>query len=353
MTSSTDPPANSLNINPEITGRAGSDIYKLAPGQSVNELTFKIVVHGGAGFWRSDIRLARIGVENAVREGSRVLVDGGCALDAVESAVRVMEDDTVFNAGRGSALTCLGTVEMDAAIMDGRELSAGAVALVRRVKNPIHLARIVMENTDHVLLAGLTAERLARTFGLPSTNPITAKRRQALVSARKAAVRGRVPWLKRNRALRHRYPEFLGHDTVGAVAVDAAGNFASASSTGGMAMKLPGRIGDTPLVGAGLYSDNRSGAATVTGWGEIAVKLGLSRTMCLLMETGMSASKAAEKCVRMASSRLHGRAGIIAIDRSGRIAAVHNTAYMPWAYASASTQSPRAYERGKTVARLG
>jgi len=325
----------------------------ISHGQHVDDSMFKIIVHGGAGFWRSDIRLAKIGVEKAAREGFRVLVNGGCALDAVESAVTVMEDDPIFNAGKGSALTCVGTVEMDAAIMDGRELSAGAVALVRRVKNPIHLARIVMENTDHVLLAGSTAERLARAFHLPSTNPVTAKRRQALTKARGTAVRGRVPWLKRNRALLQKQPEIVDHDTVGAVAVDDAGDFASASSTGGMAMKLPGRIGDTPLIGSGLYSDNRSGAAAVTGWGEIAVKLALSRTMCLMMENGLSASKAAEKCVRLASTRLHGHAGVIAIDRSGGITAVHNTVYMPWAFASASMKSPRAYERGKTVARLG
>ena len=348
MTPHVDHLANSLNINPKVTERLGSTSSNIQP---MSDLAFKIVVHGGAGFWRSAIGPARIGVQRAASEGSRVLVNGGSALDAVEAAVRVMEDDTIFNAGTGSALTCLGTVEMDAAIMDGRELSAGAVALVRRVKNPIRLARIVMENTDHVLLAGASAERLAKSFRLPSTNPITARRRQALARIRKAAGRGRVPWLKKNRALLHEHPALLGHDTVGAVAVDAAGNFASASSTGGMAMKLPGRIGDTPLIGSGLYSDNRAGAATVTGWGEIAVKLGLSRTMCLMMEGGMSATKAAEKCVRMASSRLHGHAGIIAIDCAGGIAAVHNTAYMPWAYASTSMPTPRAYGLGKRVAR--
>jgi beta-aspartyl-peptidase (threonine type) len=262
-----------------------------------------------------------------------------------------MEDDPIFNAGKGSALTCLGTVEMDAAIMDGEQLSAGAVALVRRVKNPIRLARIVMENTDHVLLAGEAAEKLARIFRLPSTNPVTAKRRRALARARRASESGKVPWLKRNRFLLQRYPEILGHDTVGAVAVDADGNFASAASTGGMAMKLPGRIGDTPLIGSGVYSDNKSGAVTVTGWGEIAVKLGLSRIMCMMMEDGSPASKAAERCVRMASSRLRGHAGIVAIDRRGGIAAVHNTAYMPWAYATAS-KSPRAHARGKIIARL-
>ena len=312
---------------------------------------YKIIVHGGAGFWRSDIKVAKIGVEKAAREGLRALSNGRSALDAVEAAVMTMEDDPIFNAGKGSALTYLGTIEMDAGIMDGRDLSAGAVALVRRVKNPIRLARIVMENTDHVLLAGTTAERLAKNFRLPSANPITAKRRQAWVSARRGA-RARIPWLKKNRALLRMYPEILGHDTVGAVAVDAAGNFASASSTGGMGMKLPGRIGDTPLIGSGLYSDNKSGAATVTGWGEIAVKLALSRTVCLMMETGISAPKAAEKCVRMASTRLHGHAGVIAIDRSGNLAAVHNTAYMPWAYATVSMQRPLAFASGRIVARL-
>ena len=314
-------------------------------------MAFRIVVHGGAGFWRSDIRIGRIGVENAAREGSRVLANGGSALDGVQAAVSVMEDDPIFNAGKGSALTCIGTVEMDAAIMDGKQLSAGAVALVRRVKNPIRLARIVMENTDHVLLAGDAAEKLARTFRLPSTNPVTAKRRQALIRARKASAHGKLPWLKRNRLLLQKYPEMLGHDTVGAVAVDGDGNFASAASTGGMAMKLPGRIGDTPLIGSGVYSDNKSGAATVTGWGEVAVKLGLSRIMCTMMEDGLPASRAAERCVRMASGRLRGNAGIVAIDRRGGIAAVHNTAYMPWAYATAS-KVPEAHARGKIVARL-
>jgi L-asparaginase / beta-aspartyl-peptidase len=293
-----------------------------------------------------------MGVEKATREGSRVLADGGCALDAVEAAICVMEDNPIFNAGKGSALTCIGTVEMDAGIMDGRSLDAGAVALVRRVKNPIHLARIVMEKTDHVLVAGATAERLARTFHLPSTNPVTPKRRLALERTRRAMARGRVSSLKRNRILQEKYPHLLGHDTVGAVAVDAAGNFAAAASTGGTAMKLPGRIGDTPLLGSGLYSDNKSGAATVTGWGEVAVKLGLSRIMCLMMQRGSSASKAAEICVRMASERLHGHAGIIAIDRSGGIAAVQNTAYMPWAFATASMNIPRSFVRGKTVARV-
>ena len=312
----------------------------------------QIVVHGGAGFWRRDINLGREGVQKAASAGSRVLAGGGCALDAVEAAVSVMEDDPIFNAGTGSALTCIGTVEMDAAIMDGRDLSAGAVALVRNIKNPIHLARVVMEKTDHVLLAGMTAEKLGKAFRLPTANPVTARRRKIFYEMKKRPGMGRLAWRKRNRKLIREHPGILEHDTVGAVAVDVDGNFASAASTGGMAMKLPGRIGDTPLIGSGLYSDNQSGTATVTGWGEIAVRLSLSRTMCLMMGDGLSATRAAETCVRMASERLRGHMGIIAIDRKGRFAAVHNTAYMPWAYSNLSMKLPKANFRGKIVHRL-
>ncbi len=312
----------------------------------------QIVVHGGAGFWRKDIKLGREGVQKAASEGSRILADGSSALDAVEAAVSVMEDDPIFNAGTGSALTCIGTVEMDAAIMDGRDLSAGAVTMIRNTKNPIHLARLVMQNTDHVLLAGETAEKIGKAFRLPTGNPITARRRKIFKEMKKNYVKGRVAWLKKNPRLIRKHPEILEHDTVGAVAVDADGNLASAASTGGMAMKLPGRIGDTPQIGSGLYSDNRLGTATATGWGEIAVKLALSRTTCLMMGSGLSAAKAAEACVRIASERLRGHAGIIAIDRDGKIAAVHNTAYMPWAYSTPSMKQPMANFRGKIVSRL-
>jgi beta-aspartyl-peptidase (threonine type) len=263
-----------------------------------------------------------------------------------------MEDDPIFNAGRGSALTCIGTVEMDAAIMDGRTLSAGAVALVRSTKNPIRLARTVMQNTDHVLIAGRTAEKLAKAFHLSSTNQITARRRRALASLKKNPTGARSAWIKRNSRLIREHPEILGHDTVGAVAVDANGDFAAASSTGGMIMKLPGRIGDTPLIGSGLYADNRCGTATATGWGEVAVRLVLSSTVCFMMAQGLSAPKAAQACVGMASKRLKGHAGIIAIDRKGRVAAVHNTAYMPWAYWTNSMKRPEAKSRGRLVCRL-
>lgn len=315
-------------------------------------MTGKIVVHGGAGFWRRDIRRALVGVRNAAREGSKILLAGGSAVDAVEAAVSVMEDDSVFNAGLGSSLTYVGTVEMDAAIMDGSDLSAGAVSLVHRVKNPVHLARLVMEKTDHVFLAGPTAERLAKTYSMPIANPITRERRARLLRFKRMARDDRWEWAKRNPELLRAHPDIIRHDTVGAVAVDGAGNFAAAASTGGTTMKLPGRIGDTPQIGAGLYSDNKAGAATVTGWGETAIRLALSKAVCSMMERGLSSARAAELAVKAASERLNGEAGVIAIDRRGRLAAVHNTPYLPWAFSTMKMRNPKVESRGKIVSRL-
>jgi beta-aspartyl-peptidase (threonine type) len=310
-----------------------------------------IVIHGGAGFWGKTVHEGVLGVRKAASYGGEILKANGSALDAVVAAVKVLEDDPVFNAGLGTSLTVRGTAEMDAAIMDGRDLSAGAVALVRRVKNPVQLARLVMENTDHVVLSGAIAERLADVFHLPKRNPITEQKMKMLRQMKNGVGRQRFRWAKRNPELLKTHPEILG-DTVGAVAVDFENNFAAASSTGGVMMKLPGRIGDTPQIGSGLYADNLAGAATVTGVGEIAIRLTLSKTICLLMEQGMTAEQAAKKAVRSASQRLNGPAGVIAIDRKGRVAAIHNTPYMPWALACTNSDEQIAKARGKIVAAL-
>jgi len=312
----------------------------------------RILVHGGAGFWRTDIRRAVVGVRTAASSGSKVLMAGGSAIDAVEAAVSVMEDDPTFNAGKGSSLTFAGTVEMDAAIMDGRNLSAGAVALIRMVKNPVQLARLVMENTDHVLLAGRTAENLAKAYSLPMANPSTLKRRRMLSRMKSGDLGARLRWVRKNPELLREHAEILRHDTVGAVAMDSGGSFAVAASTGGTMMKLPGRIGDTPQIGSGVYSDNQSGAATVTGLGEVAIRLTLSKAVCTMMEQGDSAKKAAEVAIRTASKRLKGDAGVIAIDAHGRIAAVHNTPYLPWAFWADGMRSPKAASHGHIVSRL-
>jgi beta-aspartyl-peptidase (threonine type) len=316
----------------------------------MREMIGRIIVHGGAGFWRRDIRRGLVGVSAAASAGVKILQRRGSALDAVESAVLVMEDKPVFNAGKGSSLTAAGTVEMDAAIMDGRDLSAGAVALLHRVKNPIRLARIVMEKTDHVLLAGEKAEELAKAFSLPLANPMTAYRRRLLSELKKGGLDPRSRWIKKNPKLLVKHPELLRKDTVGAVALDGEGNFAAAASTGGPTMKIPGRIGDTPQIGSGLYSDNIAGAATATGLGEIAIRLTLSKAVCSLMEDGLTAQAAAVRAVELASKRLRGEAGVIAIDRLGRVAAVHNTPLMPWAFSNTLMKKPRTHQHGKIVA---
>jgi len=311
----------------------------------------RVVVHGGAGFWGKEVRKGVSGVRTAAARGAEVLSKGGSALDAVQVAVEEMEDNPIFNAGLGSSLTVIGTAEMDAAIMDGRDLSAGAVALIRRVKNPIDLARLVMENSDHVVLSGTVAEKLANAFHLPERNPVTERRKRMLAEAKRHPGNQRVRWIRRNPPLLKAHPEILS-DTVGALAMDAEGDFAAASSTGGVMMKLPGRIGDTPQIGSGLYADNSAGAATVTGVGETAIRLTLSKTVCLLMEQGLSAGKASARAVRSATDRLNGAAGVIAIDRQGAIAAVHNTPYMPWSTAQAGSRKPIAKACGKLVAAL-
>jgi len=313
----------------------------------------KIVVHGGAGAWpRRKIPVGLAGVGAAAAIGVSVLRRGGSALDAVEAAVVEMENNPVFNAGKGSSLTVDGTIEMDAGIMDGRDLSAGAVALVRRVKNPVRLARIVMEETDHVLLAGREADKLAKAFSLPEANPMTPYRRKLLMSIRKKALDKRVAWFRKNAQLLRSHPEMFSHDTVGAIAVDMQGNFAASSSTGGTMMKLQGRIGDTPQIGSGLYADNRAGAATVTGIGEVLIKLTMSKAVCSMMERGATARLASIATVKSASIRLRGGAGVIAIDKSGRIASVHNTPAMLWAVADTRTCKPNARARGLFVASI-
>lgn len=325
----------------------------------VNSLTFKgidekmkarIMVHGGAGFWRKDLARGLAGVRAATLAGAEILRQGGSALDAVEEAVVMMEDNPIFNAGKGSSLTAAGTVEMDAAIMNGRDLSAGAVALLSKVKNPIRFARMVMEKTDHVLLAGEKAERLANALSLPLANPVTSHRRRLFLELRKNSKDPRARWIEKNPRLLVEHPELTRKDTVGAVAVDETGDFAAASSTGGPTMKLPGRIGDTPQIGAGLYSDNKAGAATATGLGEVAIKLVLSKTVCSLMENGSTPQAAAIRAVREASIRLKGEAGVIAIDRLGQIAAVHNTPLMPWAFSNTKMKKPVAHPHGRIVA---
>jgi beta-aspartyl-peptidase (threonine type) len=278
-----------------------------------------ILVHGGAGPLgeHRDERMA--GCLAAARRGHAILARGGSALDAVEAAVVALEDDPLFNAGTGSCLNAEGNVEMDASIMNGEELSAGAVAVVSTIKNPIRLARAVMEQTPHVLLAAEGAARFAREIGVPFCDPRSLvtehARRQLAVELAKART------LTNAQATKTRQ---TGGGTVGAVARDAHGHVAAATSTGGMTGKRPGRIGDAPLIGCGTYADDLAGAASSTGHGEMIIKVVLAKTACELLRAGRAPSDGAQAAINDLR-RVQGTAGIILVDRNGRLGFGFNT----------------------------
>lgn len=303
-------------------------------------LPYSLVVHGGAGVWKTDRRRKGIqGVQRAASTGQDILRHSGSALDAVEACVVTMEDDPVFNAGYGSYLNLIGRVEMDASIMDGRTLQAGAVALLTRVKNPIRLARLVMEKTDHVVVAGQGAERLAGLFRLEKRNPMTLTAKKSWRSLREQLGRKQLSHLTKTSQLIHDYPDAFSGGTVGAVARDSDGNVAAATSTGGPALRLPGRIGDTPLIGSGTYADE-VGGCSVTGIGEAAMRLVLAKTTCDLMGRGLTAQKAAEQAVRLLQERLGMMIGIITLDARGRIGSAHSTPDLCWSYVRSGMRNP-------------
>ena len=290
-----------------------------------------LIVHGGAGNWpKNKHAIGLAGVRKAATKGFEILQQSHSAIQAVEAAVIEMEDNPIFNAGKGSTLNLLGNVEADAGIMDGKTLRGTGVALLHNMKNPISLARLAMEKTDHALLTGKTAEKLGRAYGLPVANLRIPERVRQWKKAKRELEKGGVKYFPRNlKLLRDKGRFFLG-DTVGALAVDQKGNLAAADSTGGVSLKLPGRIGDSPILGAGLYADNRLGAATATGVGEIAMRLVVSKSACDAMLL-LSAQGAAAKTVRNVT-RLAGRGlGIVSLDRKGRYGVAHNTPHLCWA----------------------
>lgn len=312
-----------------------------------------IVVHGGAGIWPLERRkLGLSGVKEAASVGFEILRAGGNALDAVEAAVVCLEDNEVFNAGKGSTLTIDKRVEMEASIMDGKTLSAGAVGLLKDVRNPVRLARIVMEYTDHVFVTSTAAERLADVFQLERTEPLTELRVRYWSELKQKLNREKgIYYLPRLKKLLASYPKLFETDTVGAVALDKDGNTATATSTGGLTLKLSGRIGDTPLIGCGTYSDNEAGACSSTGIGEVAIKLILAKTTCDFMRFGQSAQKAAESSVKLVNRRIHLKEsiGLIAVDMRGRIGAAHNSRHLCWAYMTLKRNKPSAALKAKIV----
>ncbi|MEM3578733.1 MAG: isoaspartyl peptidase/L-asparaginase [Candidatus Bathyarchaeia archaeon] len=304
-----------------------------------------IVVHGGAGNWHPErVNPGIEGVKKAAKMGFDVMLNGGSALDAVVEAVAVLEDEGVFNAGYGSSLTIEKTVEMEASVMEGKTLKAGAAGLLRDIRNPVRLARIVMEHTDHVFVVGEGAEKLARLFNLERRKPLTELRLKYYEQQKQALLEGKFELPKLANLIKE-HPELFNLETVGAVALDKNGNVAAATSTGGFPLKLPGRIGDSPLIGCGTYADNHSGACSATGVGEIAIRLCLAKTVCNYMESGKTAQKAVEKAIRLVNERMAGTynsMGLIAINTKGEIGAAHNSKHLCWAYLTPEMREPEA-----------
>jgi beta-aspartyl-peptidase (threonine type) len=292
-----------------------------------------------------------MGVRKAATIGFEVMKKDGTALDAVMEAVSSMEDDGVFNAGYGSSLNIDKQIEMEASIMDGKTLKAGAAGLLRDVKNPVQLARIVMEDSDHVFVVGEGAEKLAKLHKLPRRDPMTDLRLRYYEAQKKALLEGRYE-LPKLAELVKKHPELFSLETVGAVALDKDGNVAAATSTGGFPLKLPGRIGDSPLIGCGTYADNLVGACSATGVGEIAIRLVLAKTVCTYMENGKSADKAVELAIELVNQRIptgYNAMGLVAVDIQGRIGVAHNSANLCWAYLTPDMKEPVASLTGRIV----
>lgn len=292
---------------------------------------FAIALHGGAGTWEKDAHEAALaGLRRALDVGFAKLVGGRSALDAVVAAAVVLEDDPVFNAGTGSALGLRGEVECDAALMSGAGLRAGGVASVRGVKNPILLARRVMEETDHVLIAGDGVETLARGWGLATGNEPTparkAKWEAAVAKLRDASTPAKLA------AIVRAHPDLASRKgTIGVVARDARGESAAATSTGGTLLKLPGRIGDTPIPGAGNYA-SPAGAASATGTGELMMRSLTTKVACDLMAQGFTADAAARTAIVRTAREAGSDVGITTVDLWGGVGIAHATPLMPHAY---------------------
>jgi len=299
-----------------------------------------LLIHGGAWAMPDDaIAAHEAGIANALAAGYALLERGASAVDAVEAAVAVMEDDEAFDAGRGSFLTRDGRVQLDALLMNGENLRAGGVACVERLKNPIGAARLVLDHSPHVYFVGVGAERFARQHGMElidNTELIVPRERERLMAFQKAELEGATdttfsgPLHLDKEKEGPEDPTLASHDTVGAVALDVRGHIAAGTSTGGTLSKAPGRVGDSSLIGCGCYADDESAAVSLTGWGEPIMKLVLGKWAVDRVAAGSSPQESAQAAIDYLYSRLGGRGGIILLDRSGRVGLAHNTPRMAW-----------------------
>ena len=271
------------------------------------------------------------GVRNAAAAGWRVLAGGGTALDAVEAAVVIMEDDETFDAGRGSFLNRDGRVQLDALIMDGNTLRTGGVGCVERIANPVRAARKILSESPHVYFVGEGAERFAAEHG------ISLCRNEDLIIPREVE-RLRAYLARGEKSGDDLFAPAISHDTVGAVALDGNGNIAAATSTGGILAKAPGRLGDSSLIGCGCYADNQSAAASTTGWGEPIMKLVLAKWAADRVESGSLPEWVAQEAMNYLQQRVNGHGGMILLDAQGRYGIAHNTPRMAWAVHTAEQQ---------------
>ena len=301
---------------------------------------FVLVIHGGAGIiLKSEMSAEkesayRNALAIALQTGYDTLKKGGSSLDAVEMAIRTMEDSPLFNAGKGSVFTHDGKNEMDAAIMNGKTLSAGSVAGVTTIKNPVSAARAVMERSEHVMLVSKGAEQFAKSEGLEIVDPSYFFTERAWKGLIKAKEEDSIRALKEDKkkgpgALNQAVNNDNKFGTVGAVALDRYGNLAAATSTGGMTNKKFGRVGDAPIIGAGTYANNATCAISCTGWGEYFIRLVMAKTISDMMEfKNYPLSKAADEMIQKELPALGGDGGLIAVDKNGNISMSFNTAGM-------------------------
>ena len=306
---------------------------------STGKQNFVLVIHGGAGtitrqnMTEQNERAYKLSLEKALRAGYEILNSGGSSLDAVEATVKILEDNPLFNAGKGAVFTHEGKIELDAAVMNGKNLAAGSMAGVTTIKNPVSGARAVMEKSGHVMLIGKGAEAFAAEQGLDIVDPsyfYTQSRWDSLQNLIKQdSIKNKINKVNTKTVGEEAKNNDSKFGTVGAVALDVQGNLAAATSTGGMSNKKYGRVGDVPIIGAGTYANNATCAISCTGWGEFFIRLVVAKSVSDLMEyKNLSLQKAAEEMIMKKVPQLGGDGGLIAVDKKGNIAMPFNTAGM-------------------------
>ena len=340
-----------FTVSPALSPAQKASFPELKQLYGPREPRLGFMIHGGAGVLsKAEMtpekeKAFRADLEKAVVAGYKALQEGKSSLDAVEVAIKILEDSPLFNAGKGAVFTNDGKNELDASIMSGKDMSAGAVAGLRHVKNPISLARAVMEKSAHVMMIGEGAEKFAREQKIEIVDEKyfwTQHRWDALQKvlkeeSEKSKVQGPKSKVQSTTLdIEHRTLDTNRFGTVGAVALDKNGDLAAGTSTGGMTNKKYGRVGDAPIIGAGTYANNNSCAVSATGWGEYFIRLGVARDVCALMEyRQMPIQTAADTVIKQKLQKLGGDGGVIAMDKFGFMAMSFNSEGMYRAYINA------------------